>query len=221
MGATLVRSPGCPASPNELLKYEPSTVMLFRRLPWPANENPVPPEGATEPGSCMYWGESRRRSSTRRVIVGRWAISFVPTVVAAPVRSELNTGLVVAVTMIGSSSRLAARSTNRRSAVPPSVRLTWSCTSWRYPTTPAVTRYGPPTRMPGMLNRPSARVTAPYCVPDGPCTATTRAPGNAAPAESLTTPAIAAVVTPRAAMGTGAHAPTPARTPTDHPRPLT
>src|SRR6266852_965761 len=94
MGATLVRSPGCPASPNELLKYEPSMVMLFSRLSWPANENPK--------AMGLYWGVSRRRSSTRRLIVGRWPISLVEMVVAAPVRSELNTGLLVAVTMMRS-----------------------------------------------------------------------------------------------------------------------
>src|SRR5881398_3449822 len=50
--------------------------------------------------------------------------------------------------------------------------------------------------MPGIVNLPSARVTAAYAVPDGPCTATTRAPSSGPPEESLTTPAIAAVVTP-------------------------
>ena len=42
IGATPVRSPGWPARPNELLKYEPSTVMLFARLSWPENV-PEPP----------------------------------------------------------------------------------------------------------------------------------------------------------------------------------
>src|SRR2546425_12494840 len=50
--------------------------------------------------------------------------------------------------------------------------------------------------MPGIVNLPSARVTAAYAVPDGPCAATTRAPSSGAPEESVTTPAIAAVVTP-------------------------
>src|SRR6266566_6676693 len=38
IGATLVRSPGSPPNPNELLKYDPSTVILFKRLSCPANE---------------------------------------------------------------------------------------------------------------------------------------------------------------------------------------
>src|SRR5439155_20358990 len=42
---TLFRSP---ARPNELLKYEPSIVMLFNRLSWPANENPK--------DMGLYWG---------------------------------------------------------------------------------------------------------------------------------------------------------------------
>src|SRR2546428_12114489 len=88
-GATPVRSPGCPASPNELLKYEPSIVMLFNRLSWPANENP------NDMG--LYWGVSRSKSSTRRLMVGRRSICAGEMVVAAPVREELNTGLLVAV----------------------------------------------------------------------------------------------------------------------------
>src|SRR6266550_7381912 len=50
--------------------------------------------------------------------------------------------------------------------------------------------------MPGIVNRPFARVRAPYVVPDGPCTATMRTPSSGAPAESVATPAIAPVVTP-------------------------
>jgi hypothetical protein len=34
IGATPVRSPGWPPRPNELLKYDPSIVMLFMRLSW-------------------------------------------------------------------------------------------------------------------------------------------------------------------------------------------
>ena len=41
IGATPVRSPGVLPRPNELLKYEPSTVMLFMRLSWPANDSPL------------------------------------------------------------------------------------------------------------------------------------------------------------------------------------
>src|SRR2546426_591066 len=167
-GATPVRSPGCPASPNELLKYEPSIVMLLSRLSWPANEKPK--------DIGLYWGVSRRRSSTRRLMVGRWAICVVEMVVAAPVRSALNTGLLVAVTMTGSNSTLARPSTKRRSAVPPNVSWIWSCTSRRWPTMITLTRYGPPTRIPGMVNLPSARVTAAYAVPDGPCPPATNPP---------------------------------------------
>src|SRR2546428_11826439 len=50
--------------------------------------------------------------------------------------------------------------------------------------------------MPGIVNRPSARETAAYVVPDGPCTATTRAPSTGVPAESVAMPAMAEVVTP-------------------------
>src|SRR3989442_13448854 len=50
--------------------------------------------------------------------------------------------------------------------------------------------------MPGIVNLPSARVTAAYAVPDGPCSAATRAPSSGEPEESVTTPAIAAVGTP-------------------------
>src|SRR5258705_196776 len=57
-------------------------------------------------------------------------------------------------------------------------------------------REGPPTRMPGMVNRPSARETAEYVVPDGRCTATTRAPSTGVPAESVAMPAMAEVVMP-------------------------
>ena len=60
IGATPVRSPMPPVvapRPNELLKYEPSTVMLFVRLSWPANV-PMPP----------YCGVSRVMSVMRPVI---------------------------------------------------------------------------------------------------------------------------------------------------------
>ena len=87
--------------------------MLFSRLSWPANENPK--------DIGLYCGVSRRRSSIRRLMVGRWAICAVEMVVAAPVRSALNTGLLVAVTVTGSNSSVARVNANRRSAVPPSV----------------------------------------------------------------------------------------------------
>src|SRR5260370_9287703 len=53
--------------------------------------------------------------------------------------------------------------------------------------------------MPGIVNRPSARVIAAYVVPEGTCTATTRAPSIGAPEESVAIPATAEVVTPWAA----------------------
>src|SRR2546428_12175690 len=133
-GATPVRSPGCPASPNELLKYEPSIVVLLNRLSWPANENP------NDMG--LYWGVRRRRSSTRRLMVGRWSICAVEMGVAAPVRSELNTGLLVPVTMRGSNSTLACPSRNRRSAGPPQANLIRSCTPRPDPTQAQSNRYG-------------------------------------------------------------------------------
>src|SRR6184192_1207547 len=70
--------------------------------------------------------------------------------------------------------------------------------------------------MPGIVNLPSARVTAAYSVPEGPCTAITRAPSSGAPEESVTTPATAAVVTPCAVAGARDNTTTAARTPTDH-----
>ena len=45
MGVTPVRSPGWPPSPNELLKYDPSTVMLLSRLSCPMK---LPPKGPPE-----------------------------------------------------------------------------------------------------------------------------------------------------------------------------
>ena len=69
--------------------------MLFNRLSCPANENP------NDIG--LYCGVSRSRSSTRRLIVGKWASASVGTVVAAPVWPELNT-LPVAVVVTGIAS---------------------------------------------------------------------------------------------------------------------
>src|SRR5207244_4060249 len=69
--------------------------------------------------------------------------------------------------------------------------------------------------MPGMVNRPSARVTAAYAVPDGACSATTRAPSRGAPEESVTTPATAAVVTPWARSAVAPANTIVARAPTD------
>src|SRR3989441_1401252 len=60
----------------------------------------------------------------------------------------------------------------------------------------AVTRYGPPTRMFGILYATPPRVTAGYSVPVGTCTATIVASARGAPSFAATTPLIAAVVTP-------------------------
>src|SRR2546430_4170711 len=68
--------------------------------------------------------------------------------------------------------------------------------------------------MPGIVNLPSARVTAAYSVPEGRCTLITRAPSSGAPEESVTTPATAAVVTPCAVIArTGANTTTAGKTP--------
>jgi hypothetical protein len=40
IGATPVRPPGEPAKPKELLKIEPSMVILFNLLSWPPKELP-------------------------------------------------------------------------------------------------------------------------------------------------------------------------------------
>src|SRR5205823_14845687 len=120
MGVTPVRPPGFPASPNELLKYEPSMVMLLKRLSWPANENPK--------DIGLYWGVSRRRSSTRRVMVGKWPICAVEMDVAAPVLPDRNTELVVAVTVTGYGPTVDRASANRRAVVTPHLRvILWRC----------------------------------------------------------------------------------------------
>src|SRR2546429_3284629 len=116
--------------------------MLLRRLSWPANENP------NDIG--LYWGVSRRRSSTRRLMVGRWSICVVEIVVAAPVRSALNTWLLVAVTVMGSNSTLARPSTNRRSAVPATVHRVIDWTPPQRATQIAAEVYAPPPRTTGL-----------------------------------------------------------------------
>ena len=96
IGATPVRSPMPPVvtpRPNELLKYEPSTVTLFARLSWPANV-PLPP----------YCGVRRVMSVMRPETVGSDARSSRRTAVAAPVRFELNTGSRRPMTVIDSST---------------------------------------------------------------------------------------------------------------------
>src|SRR5262245_39927353 len=112
IGATFVRSPGAEPRPNELLKYEPSTVMLFRRLSCPANELP---------DAC---GLRRVRSPMRPLIVGSSAVSEPLTEAAAPVRAELNTVSDCAVTVMVSCTEIDRTVIGKSVATP---RLT--CTS--------------------------------------------------------------------------------------------
>src|SRR5262245_47401877 len=187
MGATPVRSPMPPVvtpRPNELLKYEPSTVMLLARLSWPA-KLPEPP----------YCGVRRVMSVMRPEIVGSAARSSRITAVAAPVCVELKTGSLCPTTVIVSETA-ATFSVNSRSCATPSASVSAFFTSEVKPVSCAVTVYGPPTRIPGIVNRPSPCVTASYDVPDGSCTAVIETPGMTPPEASLTTPVTAAVVTP-------------------------
>ena len=78
IGDTPVRAPGCEPRPNELLKYDPSSVTLFRRLSWPAND---------EPTDC---GVRRVKSVIVRPIVGNAAMTSFVIVVDAPVACELS-----------------------------------------------------------------------------------------------------------------------------------
>ena len=170
IGATPVRPPGWPSPrPNGLLKYDPSMVMLFCRLSWPAKEVP------------LAWGVSRVMSLTLPEMVGSNPISTRATDVAAPVRLELKTGSICPVTVTVSCTAIG-RTMNARSVAMP--RLTWtsSCVSGAKAVPPPpplnviVTEYGPPTRMPGMENRPSPRVVASYTDPEGTWMAITLAP---------------------------------------------
>ena len=129
IGATPVRSPMPPVvtpRPNELLKYDPSTVMLFARLSWPAIE-PLPP----------YCGVRRVMSVMRPEMVGSVASSSRVTAVAAPVRPELNTGSLVPTTVIVSAID-ATFSANGTSCATPSCSETLSLTSVVNPLSVAV-----------------------------------------------------------------------------------
>ena len=112
MGATPVRSPGWPASPNELLKYEPSTVMLFIRLSWPAK---LPPNPEPE-----YSGASRATSLMRPEIVGSDPSCSRSTAVEDPVWLELKMMSLWPLTVTVSATEATA-SPNSRSCVTPSV----------------------------------------------------------------------------------------------------
>src|SRR4029450_12582186 len=136
IGATLVRSPGCAPRPKEVLKYEPSTVMLLRRLSWPAKELP---------DAC---GVRRVRSPMRPVIVGSNAISERLTDVAAPVRAELKTVSDCAVTVTVSCTEIE-RTVIGRSVATPRLTCTSDCVNGSKGAGPApgkreVTGWGPP-----------------------------------------------------------------------------
>src|SRR5438874_3623842 len=127
IGATPVRSPGCPARPNELLKYEPSIVMLLNRLSWPA-KLPLP----------LYCGERRAMSLMRPEIVGSDASSSRSTAVDAPVCDELNTGSLWPTTVIVSATA-ATFNENSTSCATPSVSVRLLLTSVVNPVSDAVT----------------------------------------------------------------------------------
>src|SRR6188768_1145284 len=158
IGATPHVSPGELRRPNELLNADPSTVMLFRRLSVPENDS-VPPD-------C---GVRRVMSFSRPDTVGSFANWSRETVVDAPVRAELKTGSVWPDTVI--SSFTIGCTVNDRSVALPRLTVMLSCVcAWNtFPPGfgPTTTEYGPPTRMFGMMNRPSSRVTVSYGVPDG------------------------------------------------------
>ncbi len=101
-------------------------MMLFIRLSWPANE-PEPP----------YCGVRRVMSLMRPDTVGSIASSSRVTDVAAPVRVELNTGLVSPMTVTVSAT-LASASLNDTSCTTPSVSETLFFASARNPDSAAV-----------------------------------------------------------------------------------
>src|SRR5574341_28724 len=94
--------------------------------------------------------------------------------------------------------------TNARSVAAPRERKLLVFTWLPYPMSETVTVYGPPTRMPGMVKRPSERVRAEYVVPEGSCMAATLAFASGLPASSVTMPLMEAVVTPCATTTPGA-----------------
>ena len=162
--------------------------MLFCRLSWPANDRPV---------AC---GVNRVRSAMFPDTVGIVAMSDRLTDVDAPVREELNTGSTCAVTVISSCTAIGCTE-NRRSVPTPRLTMMSTCVSGvnavpPAPTYATVTLYGPPTLMPGIENRPSARVTASYVVPDGSWIAITLAPTTGSCWVLVTMPVTAPVVTP-------------------------
>ena len=126
-------------------------MMLLSRLSWPTNE---PPNGPSE-----YWGLRRAKSLIRSRMVGRFCRTSRLTAVAAPVRAELNTSDVCAVTVTSSVMAAWLRVSWRSVATPRLTITSLTDCGWK-PVSVAVTLYGPPTRMPGSEKRPSARVVA-------------------------------------------------------------
>ena len=160
-------------------------MTLFARLSCPTNV-PDPP----------YCSVMRVMSVMRPDTVGIAARTSRETDVAGPVRPELNTASAAVPTTVTASDTPAIFSWKDRSRPMPRLTVMLSWTSGLKPESSAVILYGPPTRIPGMTNRPSPCVTASYFVPDGTWTAVTDAPGTTAPCASRTTPAIDPVVTP-------------------------
>ncbi len=117
IGATLVRSPGCPPRPNELLKAAPLTVMLFMRLSAPPNE--------LVPEVC---GVKRVKSLIKPRTVGSVASVSRLTAVVAPVRDELNTVSDCAVTVTVSCTEICF-TLKTRSVATPRLISTFSCVS--------------------------------------------------------------------------------------------
>src|SRR5262249_59793523 len=117
-------------------------------------------------GVRPYCGVRRVMSVMRPEMVGSVARSSRITAVAAPVCDVLNTGSLDPTTVIVSEI-VATFSENSRSCATPSDSERLFLTSVVNPLNCAVTVYGPPTRMPGIVKRPSPWVTASYDVPDG------------------------------------------------------
>ena len=107
IGATPDLSPGVLPSPNELLKYEPSTWMLLSRESCPAKD--------IRPPDC---GVSRVTFSRRPLMFGRFDKSERLMVVAAPVRFDENTGSVWPVTVTCSETAMVFTSIARSVATP-------------------------------------------------------------------------------------------------------
>ncbi len=102
----------------------------------------------------------RENSSRRSRIRGRVASAGRATVVAAPVRAELNTSDERAVTVISAASATSPRTSDRFVAVP-RFTMTSRRSPASKPSSVTVTVYRPPTLRPGIVKRPSAREATP------------------------------------------------------------